>query len=271
MGRTPGWPHGEVAVLKILIIGDAGGDMKMLSRVMRDVGVWKPDLVLFTGDVVSEGERQKLFDDRQAGKALPANWRDKLRKALQRDTEAFRRFFEEVNRFRGTVRMVPGHCDAPLEDYLRAALKGNESTSHVGLVHQSFINAGRDFVLVGFGGDITEDDRETDLVNRFPEWELAYHLEVLEHLPQDPILLTHYPPLAEKIDLADGEHVGSTRLRELIELHRPAYVFCGHSHASQGVEAVGRTVVINPGSLCEGNYAILNTRKETVRFNMLED
>lgn len=257
--------------MKILIIGDAGGDVKMLGRVMQDVGTWKPDLVLFTGDVVSGQERQKLFEARQAGKALPADWRNKLRKSMQADAKAFRLFLEELARFRGTVRVVPGHRDAPLTDYLRAVLKDPPGNSHVGLVHKSFINTGRDFVLVGFGGDLTPDERETDLVNRFPEWELAYHLQVLEHMPQDPILLTHYPPLAEVVDLEDGEHVGSPRLRELIELHRPAYVFCGHANGSQGVESIGRTVVINPGSLREGDYAILNTRKETVRFNMLED
>ncbi len=257
--------------MKILVIGDAGGDVGMLGRVMRDVGTWKPDLVLFTGDVVTGEERQKLFDARQAGKAIPADWRSKLRKSLQEDAQAFRLFLKEVARFRGTVRVVPGHRDAPLTDYLRAALKDNSGSPNVGLVHQGFINAGRDFVLVGFGGDITEDERETELVNRFPEWELAYHLQVLQQLPQDPILLTHYPPLAETVDLEGGEHVGSPLLRELIEQHRPAYVFCGHAHGSQGVESVGRTVVINPGSLREGNYAILNTRKETVRFNMLEE
>jgi Icc-related predicted phosphoesterase len=257
--------------MKILVIGDLAGDFEMLSRVMEDVGLWKPDLVLFTGDVVGGAEREKLWGDRAKGKAVPVDWQNKLKKVLAGEAASYRRFMEEMARFRGTVRVVPGHRDAPFENFLRSALRDADANSHVGLVHQSFINAGRDFVLVGFGGDITPDERETGLVNRFPAWEMAYHFEVMQHLPQEPILLTHYPPLAEEIDLVDGEHVGSPELRDLIESYRPAYVFCGHAVGSQGIEAVGDSVVINPGTLTEGNYAILNTRKETVRFNMLED
>ena len=257
--------------MKILVLGELGGELAMLDRVMRDVGLWKPDLVLFTGDVVRGEEREKLWKARWEGTPLPAGWQDHLKAKLAQEIDIYRRFLEEVARFRGTVRIVPGHRDAPLSAFLRVALKDAVVGSQVGLVHQSFINVGRDFVLVGFGGDITEDERETEVVNCFPGWELSPFLEILEHLPQDPILLTHYPPLAETIDLADGVHVGSPLLREMIDRHRPAYVFCGHTHSSQGIEAIGRTVVVNPGSLALGNYAIVNTRKETVRFNMLEE
>ncbi len=257
--------------MKILVLGDLAGDFGMLERIMEDVGVWKPDLVLFTGDVVRGTEREKLVKERDKGKEVPAEWRSKLKKALAEESRTYRRFMEELARFRGTVRVVPGHKDAPLDSFLRSTLREARPAPHVSLVHQSFINAGRDFVLVGFGGDITADERETGLVNRFPAWELAYHLEVMRHLPQEPILLTHYPPLAEDVDVMDGRHAGSPELRELIESYRPAYVFCGHAHRSQGIEAVGNSIIINPGTITEGNYAILNTRKETVRFNMLED
>lgn len=257
--------------MKILVLGELGGELAMLDRVMQDVGLWKPDLVLFTGDVVRGEEREKLWKARREGTAPPAGWQDHLKAKLAEEIDTYRRFIEEVGRFQGTVRIVPGHRDAPLSAFLRVVLKDAAAGSQVGLVHQSFINVGRDFVLVGFGGDITEDERETEVVNCFPGWELSPFLEILEHLPQDPILLTHYPPLAETIDLVDGAHVGSPLLREMIDRHRPAYVFCGHTHSSQGIEAIGRTVVVNPGSLALGNYAIVNTRKETVRFNMLEE
>ena len=257
--------------MKILVLGDLRGDFRMLERIMEDVGVWKPDLVLFTGDVVEGKEREKLAGEMDRGKGVLADWRSKLKKVLAEEARAYRRFIEELARFRGTVRVVPGHRDAPFDSFLRSVLREARAAPHVGLVHQSFINAGRDFVLVGFGGDITADERETGLVNRFPAWEMEYHFEIMEHLPQEPILLTHYPPLAEETDVMDGRHVGSPELRELIENYRPAYVFCGHAHGSQGIEAVGESIIINPGTITEGNYAILNTRKETVRFNMLED
>jgi Icc-related predicted phosphoesterase len=42
--------------------------------------------------------------------------------------------------------------------------------------------------------------------------------------------------------------VGSTAVREAIERQRPLLGLHGHVHESAGVEKIGRTVCINPGS-----------------------
>jgi len=42
--------------------------------------------------------------------------------------------------------------------------------------------------------------------------------------------------------------VGSTAVRQLIEEFQPLLALHGHIHESRGINRIGRTVVINPGS-----------------------
>ena len=78
------------------------------------------------------------------------------------------------------------------------------------------------------------------------------------------VLNTHCPPYRTTIDQAavlddelrpvtDGGQVvigpvGSTAVREAIEAHQPLLSLHGHIHESRGVDKVGRTLCINPGS-----------------------
>lgn len=74
----------------------------------------------------------------------------------------------------------------------------------------------------------------------------------------------HAPPYGTRLDLApkideklrvkvrfgapDMVHVGSKAVREMFEKYQPLIGLHGHIHESAGVEHVGRTLCINPGS-----------------------
>ena len=77
------------------------------------------------------------------------------------------------------------------------------------------------------------------------------------------ILVSHNPPVAEKLDSFDGEHhAGSQKFTDFIKENQPLAVVCGHIHEGTGIEKIGETVVINPGSLGEkGTYVWLNVEK----------
>jgi len=254
--------------MKILAIGDMHGNLEALKRVGEDVGLWKPDLVVFCGDIIPGEDREEEWKNASEEGRHPDP--DRLSDNRARDRDILHAFVDTISAFQGTVRIIPGHVDAPYNLFLEEILSRRHRYPHVLPIHHNFINTGRDFVLVGFGGEITEGDRDDEVLVRFPRWELEYWLDAVNHLPQEPVLLTHIPPLAERIDLAEGEHVGNAFLRRLIEELKPIYAFCGHAHAAQGMEEIGETMVINPGALTHGHYAILNTRKETVRFDTVE-
>jgi len=77
------------------------------------------------------------------------------------------------------------------------------------------------------------------------------------------ILVSHNPPVADKIDSFDGvHHAGSQKFTDFIKENQPLAVVCGHIHEGTGIEKIGETVVINPGSLGEkGSYVWLEVEK----------
>ncbi len=78
------------------------------------------------------------------------------------------------------------------------------------------------------------------------------------------ILVSHNPPVCEKLDSFDGEHhAGSQKFTDFIKENQPLAVVCGHIHEGTGIGKIGNTVVINPGSLGEkGTYVWLEVEKE---------
>jgi len=93
------------------------------------------------------------------------------------------------------------------------------------------------------------------------------HIEDLVSKLKDPsksIFNFHCPPYGTHIDLAPKltkdlrpvviagvvqyEHVGSRSVRKSIERYQPVLGLHGHIHESGGMDRIGRTVVLNPGS-----------------------
>lgn len=81
---------------------------------------------------------------------------------------------------------------------------------------------------------------------------------------QSLILVSHNPPVGDKIDSFDGvHHAGSQKFTDFILENKPLAVICGHIHEGTNIEKIGDTVVINPGSLGEKEtYAWLNVEKD---------
>ena len=81
---------------------------------------------------------------------------------------------------------------------------------------------------------------------------------------QSLILVSHNPPVGDKIDSFDGvHHAGSQKFTDFILENKPLAVVCGHIHEGTNIEKIGETVVINPGSLGEKEtYVWLNVEKD---------
>ena len=66
------------------------------------------------------------------------------------------------------------------------------------------------------------------------------------------ILISHNPPKGKTVDAVNAAlHAGSQMFTDFILEHKPLAVICGHIHEGRGVENIGDTTVINPGSLGE--------------------
>lgn len=66
------------------------------------------------------------------------------------------------------------------------------------------------------------------------------------------ILISHNPPICDKLDSFDGvHHAGSQKFTDYIMQNQPLAVICGHIHEGTGIAKLGESLVINPGSLGE--------------------
>ena len=96
-----------------------------------------------------------------------------------------------------------------------------------------------------------------------PDEELEPMLEALIAQVRDmpnAIFNFHAPPYGSALDLAPEltadliqaadrkVHVGSRAVARAIERHRPLLGLHGHIHESRGIQRLGRTTIINPGS-----------------------
>lgn len=97
-----------------------------------------------------------------------------------------------------------------------------------------------------------------------------YSLGFLRESPQPRTLLFHTPPVGT-LDLDKGNHKGSRVVNDMIEKYKPSLVFCGHAHNSRGTEEIGSSLVVNPGSLKVGNYAIVDSETSEVEFRSVLD
>uniref|UniRef100_A0A7C4AGN7 Serine/threonine protein phosphatase n=1 Tax=Fundidesulfovibrio putealis TaxID=270496 RepID=A0A7C4AGN7_9BACT len=82
-----------------------------------------------------------------------------------------------------------------------------------------------------------------------------------EHL----ILVSHTPPVDTVVDrTGSGMHVGSRAVRRFIERVQPDLCLTGHIHEARGADTLGRTLVVNPGELAAGGYAVVTFDGTTV-------
>ncbi len=253
--------------MKVLAIANYLGEEKVLqdlSKVARDESV---DFIVFSGGIVSGKERVAEFET--AEKENRKAEFEKVSGEEKTDLQQYDAFFRGLGELNIPVYYIPGKFDAPIARYLREAFNYEIVYPHIRNVHKSFSFYRNHYELVGFGGEISEKQREDQFILRYPRWEVEYHLKIIRDLrPMQLLMLFYTPPYGGRLDLKEGKHFGSEVVEDFIKTYDPSYVFVG-SGMEQGEEIIGTSHVINPGSLKEGKYAILNLRKREVRFKTL--
>ncbi|MDG6918279.1 MAG: metallophosphoesterase family protein [Nitrososphaerota archaeon] len=156
------------------------------------------------------------------------------------------------------VIIVPGNHDIPM-----SSLWSGGSVLHI-----AARKVGR-YLIGGLGGSLPVQGAAME----FDETE---YMQMAKSLGPVDILVTHQPPFGTKCSLAyDGTSetgltdIGSITIRKYIEDTKPRLVLCGHVHESPAVDAIGDTVVVNPGSFLSGSYAEVDITPSKVRAEIL--
>jgi Icc-related predicted phosphoesterase len=126
--------------------------------------------------------------------------------------------------------------------------------------------------IVGSGGS-NPTPLNTPL--EYSEEELSQQLrqgwDRIEKAPRR-IVMSHTPPQGTAVDrIASGLHVGSTAVRSFLEERQPDLCLCGHIHEAAGVDMLGKTAIVNPGTFASGRYATVEISLERVSWEIHSD
>lgn len=204
--------------MRTLLVTDIHGDTEKLERILEKE---EYDAVLCAGDLSDARE----FDD----------YEGKLDEVLE--------LFNQKDKL---VKAVPGNMD-PEEECVR-----NLRNHRINL-HRK-IGSFDGFEAIGYGGGITPFGTPFEPSGE----EIRDTLEKLsERMKSDTrVAVIHQPPKDTEVDVADGDHVGSQEVRELIEDSDFDLVVTGHIHESRGRDQINDTEVVNPGPVLDGFYGV---------------
>lgn len=212
--------------MKLLVISDGHGAVDKLTAISSVAK--KVDLVLFAGDFAA-------FNQPETG--MP--------------------FLKRLRSLHKNVYSVLGNCDHP--SFIEK-LETNDMNMQSSAVHFE------DFILLGSGGaskftgttpnERTDEELVSDLM-----------LQYKEKREGNIIIVTHNPPHGVKTDkVAPLVHVGSKLIRQFIEEKQPILAISGHIHEAFAVDSIGQTLLLNPGALCDGRFAIAEVIKENGKY-----
>ncbi|HLG50805.1 MAG TPA: BON domain-containing protein [Chloroflexota bacterium] len=256
--------------MKILAIADIAGRVDLLDRLVSEVRETGIEAVFFVGNALTGGARLDEWMRSQVDGRPPRYHLAELESQERQDAQTLDEILDLLGRFGVPVRLVPGDLDAPERLFIQAVRNHELITPDVVCVHRSFALGPRNYAVAGFGGLIDDGVREHTLVLRYPSWEAKAGLDFVRRLERDLILLFHTPPRFGSLDRHDGALVGSPTIEEIIHTYDPHLVVCGHAANGQGATVVGRTLVVNPGPLCHGAYALIDLASRDVEFRRLE-
>lgn len=210
--------------MRLLLLTDIHGDIENLEKILSREDY---DAVLCAGDLSDASE----FED----------YDSQLSEVLET--------FDKKGKL---VKAIPGNMD-PEEKCVKQLIDFRLN------IHKK-IASFEEFEAVGFGGGQTPFGTPFE-----PEGEeIKRTLSTLfDRMKEDQrVAVIHQPPKNTELDLADGNHVGSKEVRELIEEKEFDLLLTGHIHESRGIDELEGTKMINPGPVMEGYYGVAEVDEE---------
>jgi Icc-related predicted phosphoesterase len=219
-------------VRRILAAAEPRGDIGRLTQLLELTATTGADAIAMLGDLTADG-----------------------------DTKAYRDVFKALGAARVQTFWVPGPRDAPLAAYLRESSNLEAVFPFLHGVHGT-IALTPDYVLfAGMGGEIVDDPdakRGEEAMLRYPGWEVEYRLKIIREFKDRRMVFLFTTPPAHKGLGAPGSEV----LAELIKTYNPRLVFVRGEGVAE--ERIGKSLVVSPGRLDQGEYALVDLYELTV-------
>lgn len=155
-----------------------------------------------------------------------------------------------INDYSDYILGIPGNCDP----------KGIEKVidEKAVLIDEKIANFGG-IEFAGLGGS---NPTPFDTPRERSEEEIYDILSnLLGDIGEESVLVSHAPAKGY-LDLASGEHAGSESVLKSVKENKPKLVLSGHIHEAKGQNNIGKTVLVNPGAVRDGDYAMITYDEE---------
>jgi Icc-related predicted phosphoesterase len=250
--------------MQILIVSDLMGQGEQLEALIRRCREYSLDALCFCGNIVRGQVRYAEWQEARKAEKIPNRNRFEVVAEAVEDLRQYKQFSALVDSLGIPVLVVPGHLDAPEERYFLFMQQSAFQSDNLILLHENIYKVGA-YIFTGFGGLITDQDKEDYFLLQYPRRECQFGTRRMHFLNPPRILLFHTPPVST-LDVDNGTHRGNAFVNEIIQAVSPSFLFCGHVTQSPGIEEIGSTLVVNPGALAEGRFALLNTKDRSVQL-----
>src|SRR5918999_5309571 len=220
-------------IRSVLAIGDIRGEVGPLKEVLERVPDTEADSVAVVGD-------------------LGAAWSK---------PDIYREVFRTLGKAGRRTFWVPGPADAPVDECLREAHNMEIAFPLLRGVHGTAAEADGQLLFAGMGGEIVDDPdakRGEEAMLRYPGWEVEYRLKIIREFKDRRMVFLFTTPPAHKGLGAPGSEV----LAELIKTYNPRLVFVRGEGVAE--ERIGKSLVVSPGRLDQGEYALVDLYELTV-------
>jgi len=216
--------------MRLLVLSDMHGDTANIEKLAPEFE--KADAVVFAGDFTE-------FNKPETGE--PA--------------------FKSLITRHDFIYAVIGNCDDP--DFIEN-LEDEDISIQKNLVvsdHLCWLGSGGGLKFTGTTPN--ELDEEGLMADLTPVTEID------EAVWDNLILVTHQPPYDTGMDkITAGIATGSKEIRAFIEKYQPLVAISGHIHESFAVNTLGPTTLMNPGSLAEGRYGIIELQRTGSKWSV---
>jgi uncharacterized protein len=225
-------------IRRVVAVAGIGGEVPPLEQLLGGLPEADDDAVAVVGD-------------------LGAAWSK---------ADTYRLIFRALGQGGRPTFWVPGPTDAPLRDYLRESSNMEIAYPFLHGVHGTVALGPGNVLFAGMGGEIADDPetmRAEEAVLRYPGWEVEYRLKLIREFDTSEQVFLFTTPPAHK-----GLHEpGSEVLAELIKTYNPRLVIVAGDEPAE--EQLARTLVVCPGRLDRGCYALVDLRARSVEYATL--
>lgn len=226
---------------RFLIAGQPDGRPEALAKLQAQVKERRPDGVLLAGGLVgqsslSHAERLKKWEG----------------------------CFDGLGELGVFTALVPGAQDVPLREFLRLAKDAEVQYRTLHVAHATLWEEA-DLAVCGLGGELTEDEDQTEGRLCHSRAAAEYFLRTLWRAEQPhKVMLLSVAPFGQL-----GGATGNRICGDFIDSYHPSLCVVAGPTDHRGVQRIAHTLVVNPGRLADGSAAWLDwgrSKEDQVEF-----